>query len=372
MRPFQVFAVGLFIAATLRLGFAQEVNVFREDFRTGPYPTAVAAGDLNDDGYPDLAVLCQRDGLLQIHFNTRGGSFGKGMTLKTGGSPAGLVIADFDGDGHFDIATAFHDDNNVGVYLNSGYDKFDAPKTFPSGNWPIALAAADFDSDGNIDLVTANSLNDNVSVLRGHGDGTFHVMVNYTVGWEPYSIVTTDFDNDGDVDILTANQGDRSFSVIQNDGTGGFSWPYTHEIGVSPYWIQAGDISGDGLVDFVLATYESNELYGYLNPSSEMEFQEPLGISVQHRPQAFVMGDLDMDGDLDLASANGMNSDLSIMMNTGSGQFLPGGNFKTGSFASAITLVDLDLNQRPEIVVTNRLSQSFSVFRIMSQTTSTD
>src|SRR6266568_1515709 len=74
------------------------------DFPTGPAPLAVAIGDLNRDGLPDIAVAVD-DGVDILFQNpTAPGSFLSPAHLALAGGTFSVAIGDLDGDGIPDIA----------------------------------------------------------------------------------------------------------------------------------------------------------------------------------------------------------------------------------------------------------------------------
>ena len=67
----------------------------------GTTPVAIAAGDLNTDGIPDLAVVNQGDNSVSIILSSANAdatfSAAAGSPLATATTPAGIVIANFTG-----------------------------------------------------------------------------------------------------------------------------------------------------------------------------------------------------------------------------------------------------------------------------------
>jgi hypothetical protein len=81
---------------------------------TGLDPVAIAVGDLNGDGLPDVAVADHAAGsgglyFVDVQFQVAGspGTFSAPVPLPLGAlRPRDLVLADLDGDGRLDIAVA--------------------------------------------------------------------------------------------------------------------------------------------------------------------------------------------------------------------------------------------------------------------------
>jgi len=90
------------------------------DLAAGNNPLAVAAADLNGDGYPDILVLNTGDATMQTYLNSGTGTFGPGLTSPTSPSAADFALGDIDRDGDIDVLTSNIFDNTVSVALNDG------------------------------------------------------------------------------------------------------------------------------------------------------------------------------------------------------------------------------------------------------------
>ncbi|MGH2914520.1 MAG: FG-GAP repeat domain-containing protein [Solirubrobacteraceae bacterium] len=100
-------------------------------------------------------------------------SFGPASPLTVGSGPSAIASGDFNGDGVPDLAVANENDNTVSILLSNGSGGFNAGPAIPVGTNPDAITAGYFDSSGHEDLAVANYADDTVSILLGNGAGTF-------------------------------------------------------------------------------------------------------------------------------------------------------------------------------------------------------
>jgi hypothetical protein len=175
---------------------------------------AVAVGDLNHDGIPDLVVANFMSDTLGVLLGKGGGRFGYPTVYATGDRPWTVVLGDFNGDGNLDVAATATTKSRVDVRLGNGDGTFSAAKGYPTGPGPFWIAAADFNGDGKLDLVMTES--NYICVLLGNGDGTFQKPRRFRVGTNPWELVVADFNRDGKPDIATVNIGDGTVSVLLN------------------------------------------------------------------------------------------------------------------------------------------------------------
>jgi hypothetical protein len=128
-------------------------------------PTAVAVGDLNGDGKPDLAVTNFLGQGLDILLNNGDGTFGSARFYTTGSNPTGVLLGDFMNQGHTDVVTTNDFGDSLTLWTNPGTGLLTGPLTFPVGDRPALSAAADFTGNGLVDLVTTNGNANSITVL---------------------------------------------------------------------------------------------------------------------------------------------------------------------------------------------------------------
>lgn len=235
-------------------------------------PHEVAAGDFDEDGNPDLAVVCWGGSVASVLFGNGDGTFGAPTDLSVGSAPHSVVVADLNGDGNLDIATADHNSNTVSILLGRGNGTFQNRRTTAVGGGPHSMRAGDLNGDGIIDLVTANDSGDTVSVLLGRGSGTFD-RADYAVGDEPKGVALGDVNGDGRLDIVSANihgtypccGGDTSITVLLNDGAGTFNAVREdYDVVSSPFSVATGDFNGDGRLDVASANWHTHDVAIFL------------------------------------------------------------------------------------------------------------
>jgi len=112
--------------------------------------------------------------------------FTQKVTVLPGWDNVGAVaIGDFNGDGRPDLATANWSTNNASVLLRNADGTYVTASNNPTGANPFDVAIGDVNGDGKADLAVSNDGSNNASILLGNGDGTFAAAVNYATGAGP-------------------------------------------------------------------------------------------------------------------------------------------------------------------------------------------
>ncbi len=188
----------------------------------GGGPRAVEAIPIN--GKLGLVVADMSNATLSIFQNTSTGpgnvsfTLASTITMPSGSAPNALAIGDFNNDGQPDIAAGSFTSGNVYVLLNQGNGTFSSPTTIPNPGVSntVDLIAGDFNGDGNADLAIVGSTTNNASVLYGNGAGAFPTVETYAMGVMPWKVASGDFNGDGAPDLVVTNLSDDTAIVLLN------------------------------------------------------------------------------------------------------------------------------------------------------------
>ena len=127
-----------------------------------------------------------------------------------------------------------------------------------------------------------------------------------------------DLDGDGDTDAATSNRIGDTVTILLNVGGADFvDAPHSPEsAGDQPLGVSAGDFDADGDADLAIANTISNDVTILKNKglgdfSTPGSSPEPAG----EEPGEIAVADADGDVDLDLAVANHASSNVTILRN---------------------------------------------------------
>lgn len=216
---------------------------------------------------------------------------------------------------------------------------------------PIQVTAADFDGDGDADLA-AILQNSTIAVYLNAGDGTFpnapHVQ---TYTRTPTVLRLRDLDGDGDTDIVSlrpAEQGGGGLGIglltpLLNAGDGTFTAGATRQVSQNPYDLVLGDYDVDGDLDALLPKIGSGGGPAFFRNDGTGNFALEDTLNLPHG--SYAVGDVDADGDDDVVVRVG--GTLTTYANDGAGVFASIGAWPTDPGAlwfheESFLLADLD------------------------------
>ena len=223
----------------------------------------------------------------------------------------------------------------------------------------------DLDEDGLLDVIVCDALDNFVSWIRQYPANTYTERVLATELIGPAHVQAKDFDGDGDKDLLVAVLGllypsnDKIGSIVylENDGNYNFKKHIVIERIARVSDVRAGDLDGDGDMDLAAAQF------GY--DDGETRWMENLGngefkthmLQNLSGPINVEIVDIDEDGDLDIISLVSQEwEEIYCYVNDGTGNFrmkLLWGSDNEDFGSSGISLFDLNQDGKLDILYAN-------------------
>jgi hypothetical protein len=204
------------------------------------------------------------------------------------------------------------------------------------------VAAGDLNGDGALDLAVGTDYS-TVAVLLNKGDGSFDTYQPYSVNRLLRSLALGDLDGDGDLDVVTGHYFDKRLSVLRNQGNGTFAPDTLYSLGDSqaPESIALGDLDGDGDLDIAVAAADPGRLLVFFNQDQRGTFGPAVPYTVGNS-QSVALGDLDGDGDLDMVVTTNDSDNVAVLLNQGNGTFGNAVLYSVGDKQRALALGDVD------------------------------
>ncbi len=268
---------------------------------------AIAVGDYDNDGLPDLYVTGY--GHNALYHNLGGCKFedvAERANVKAGGFSTGAAWADYDRDGRLDLFVA--------RYVHTDLQHLPAPNPRVAGYRSVILQMPD-EMEGEAHFLFHN-----------RGKGTFEDVSQKAGVSNPrklhgMGVVWGDYDNDGWPDLYVTNDGGANY-LYQNKGDGAFV-----ENGIlsctalgangevfGNMAADFGDFNRDGRLDLITTRYSRQPVSLYRN--SQVVFTDVAAASGLAQPTLAPVkwgvgfGDFDNDGWPDILIANGNFSSL--------------------------------------------------------------
>lgn len=223
----------------------------------------------------------------------------------------------------------------------------------------------DFDDDGLLDIVVCDCKSNSVNLIRQHPANDFNETVLADGMIAPAHVDIIDFDKDGDKDIAVAVLGmlfpnnDRIGSVVilENDGKDQFTKHTLIRNIARVSDVRAGDLDNDGDMDLAVGQF------GY--DDGETRWMENLGnwkfrshiLQSLSGPVNVIITDIEKDGDLDIILLVTQEwEEIYCYLNDGKGSFSPKllyGSSNEDFGSSGIYMSDVDEDGDDDILYTN-------------------
>jgi hypothetical protein len=315
----------------------------------------VAAGDLDGDGRPDFAATHLLAGEISVRLGDGAGGFPGGSSIPCTGFPKRLALADVTGDGALDVVVGRiggFAGGSVGLLVGTGAGTLMPPLFYGAlGDTTQDVAAADLNLDGRADVATASSGNSSFVLLGTPTGLTPAPTVSHGIGSSPTCVALGDLDSDSRPDLVVGF-GSIFLGVraLLGNGAGGFGSATPTFLSPASRALALGDVDADGDLDVAVAAEDEVNVIlgdgaGFLEPA----FSAPIGPYVSD----ILLADLNADGYADIATANDDASDVSVRLSMGAGVLSPELSFASHSLPQGIASADFDLDGLDDLVTAN-------------------
>jgi hypothetical protein len=164
---------------------------------------------------------------------------------------------------------------------------------------------------------------------------SFADAVSYDTSLKPYALMSGDVDGDGKIDLVVANEETSTVALFRNTGSGAFKRePAVASDGFPTDQYPTGgaiaDFNGDGIPDVITANFHGDSVSILLGAGTFSAYK--LGASANYPTVAgaetsnLAVGDLNGDGVPDVIATNPMGSSISVFLGHRDGTLAPATN----------------------------------------------
>ena len=265
--------------------------------------------DFNKDGWMDLAGT--HESYCSLYFN-HSGEFNQAPDWETGliANANQIDFGDFDQDGDLDMVMAAGEPiDGVALFVNeSGMPDRLVSKELGHEEYSESAIFADYDGDGDLDITAAYRGGKIVLFENSNGefDGGTTIFEDLESPWTQ-RLYWRDLDGDGAVELFCAkgpwgNELGTSVQLVLQEGSATAEVRWQSSSDTAFHAFEFADVDGDGDLDVIASDYaHGGSVALYLNSAEGLASEPDWSVKTSGPAHEAVFGDIDQDGDLDLA-----------------------------------------------------------------------
>lgn len=343
-------------------------------------PFSLALGDFDGDGKLDAVTANRDSATLTLLYGKGDGTFENpanimGVELNR---PGGVAVLDANGDQKLDLAVASEGVSAVLLYLGSGTRMPFQTNTAGMTALRIPFAgvsgvtAGDYENDGRTDLFMFSNSANLIAVAPNKGPSfgqpSFddpNLANNKDAFEKPVALIVSDLDQDSRDDAIAigqpgANKDNLLLSLSKNGGA-----KKAHRAACVLAGVAVADFDGDGKKDIAATCNDTGQIVTWKGRGG-VDLDAPVYLRTGLTPHAIAAGDLDLDGRPDLVvsmkrygtTMEAQDPDSSLvyfLRNDGNGGFRAPQSAVVGRGPAALVIAELDRDpgKRPDLIVSS-------------------
>ncbi|MFN8177379.1 MAG: FG-GAP-like repeat-containing protein [bacterium] len=385
-------------------------------------PRYVDGADIDGDGDIDLVCCNGYSYDVSVLVNDGTGAFtARSPRYPVGAGPQYLAVQDFTGDHVADIVTVNSLAETVSLLRGNGDGTFQpAVDASVAGQYPYGLDVVDVDGDADLDLLIPVRGADAWQIVRNDGAGHFAAGELHPGGLHCHTVGAADWDRDGDIDVIAGFAISRDMYYYAQSPTPALvsTLPRRNANGVAPdgpiqivfsvdlapqtvvpsaFSVKGSQSGGHALsvawsgrerratlssskrflpgevVTLVLEGGVIQSTTGIPFPGDVLRFVisgapspgmiaagSPIPLPGSD-PVDVAAADFDADGRCDLAVANLLSGDVTLLLTAGTGTPAPAGSIAAGTSPVALATADFDADGDVDLAVADLAASSVDV-----------